>query len=301
MELRHLRYFVAVAEELHFGRAAGRLHVAQPALSVQIRSLEQQLGGQLLRRTQRHVSLTDAGERFLPEARATLAQADRAAKLARQALRGELGTVSIGVTGSIAYTGLLGRALQGYQEQVPGVELQLEEIDPMSQIARLQSHRLDVGLLSTLSMQIPEGLSTIALASWPLRVAVAVSHPLAGRQRLSVEAFRDEPFIQYSVTNETETSSAIRDVLGYEPKIAHRGTNLLMVLALVRASLGVALVPSAVASLAEQSGVRLIPFGKADLQLDCAAAFRTDFTEPAVRSFLDHLRARFAEPGDNWQ
>ncbi len=294
MELRHLRYFVAVAEELHFGRAAARLHIAQPALSVQIRVLEERLGGRLLARTQRQVALTEAGERLLPEARATLAQAERAANQTRLALRGELGTVTIGFTGSVAYAGLLARVLKDYRVRVPGVSLQLEEIDPLGQIARLSAHTIDVGLLNTLAMQVPDTIDTVPLVSWPLWVAVGSDHRLAGHKRVSANELRAEPFVRYSVTHGGDQSQALRDILGFDPVISHRGSNLLMVLALVGAGLGVALVPSSVAPLADQSGVRMLPFGDVDIQLNCAAAFRVNETDPAVQLFLTHLRERVA-------
>jgi len=147
MELRHLRYFVAVAGELHFTRAAERLHISPPSLTQQIQNLEQELGARLFVRTKREVKLTDAGRRFLDEARATLQQAERAELVARRAGRGEVGRVEIGFVSSAACAGLLTIALPSYRQRFPLVDLAIRKLETPRQIEQLTEGRLDVGFL----------------------------------------------------------------------------------------------------------------------------------------------------------
>ena len=144
MELRHLRYFVAVAEELHFGRAAIRLHVSQPSLSQQVQNLERELKVNLLARTKRHAQLTPAGRRFLQESRGILAAAERAAGLARETAREETRILVIGISPDTDWL-LLGRALRLFAELVPSVEILYENLAPEAQIEALREGRVDIG------------------------------------------------------------------------------------------------------------------------------------------------------------
>src|SRR5436309_10286813 len=146
MELRHLRYFVAVAEELHFGRAAARLHIAQPPLSQQILRLEAELGVELLRRNRRSVRLTDAGRLLLEQSRPLLAQADHVEQLLRQASAGEVGRLAVGFVGSASYEALP-RILREFRDRHPQVELRLDELTTAGQVAALNAGRIDVGLV----------------------------------------------------------------------------------------------------------------------------------------------------------
>src|SRR5215470_3343253 len=146
MELRHLRYFVAVAEELHFGRAAIRLHMAQPPLSQQIRQLEQEIGVTLLNRTKRRVELTPAGRAFLEEARRTLAQAERSVRTAQRASRGETGFLAIGFVPT-ADLDVLPRVLRAWRRRCPDVEVELSALSPAQQVEALREGRIQVGIL----------------------------------------------------------------------------------------------------------------------------------------------------------
>lgn len=147
IDLRRVRYFVALAEELHFGRAATRLGMSQPPLSQQLQALEQDLGARLLHRNKRQVSLTEAGQLFLPEARALLAQAERAASIAARAARGELGTLRVGFTESAVLTGALPNLLSRFRERHPAVAVQLIEETSQEQIQAMLDGRSDVGFM----------------------------------------------------------------------------------------------------------------------------------------------------------
>src|SRR5471030_290914 len=144
MELRHLRYFLAVAEEKHFGRAAERLHIVQPALSMQIRALEEELGGPLFVRTSRRVDLTEAGHLLLAQARSTLAQVEHAKLTVQRVIRGELGSIRLGFAGNAVFSGKLMRDLRAFHKAYPDVELIVREIPPDRKSTRLNSSHLGI-------------------------------------------------------------------------------------------------------------------------------------------------------------
>ena len=184
MELRHLRYFVAVAEELHFSRAAARLHIAQPPLSQQIRHLERELGVALFNRTRRHVELTAAGRAFLDESRRVLLQAERAARIAQRAGRGEIGQLAVAFVPS-ADLDLLPRVLRAWSARFPDVELDLQALLPVAQLEALAGGRIQVGLVR---LPVTAGSEVIVecIESEPLVAALPLRHRLAKRARVRV-------------------------------------------------------------------------------------------------------------------
>src|SRR5919201_5749387 len=149
MELRHLRYFVAVAEELHFGRAAARLNIAQPPLSRQIRDLEREPGAELLERVKRRVQLTPAGRAFLPEARLTLTQAERARRTAQRAARGEIGRIRVGFSEAATYSAILPDVLAFFRMHLPHIGISLFEMDSLEQAEAFREGRIHLGILSS--------------------------------------------------------------------------------------------------------------------------------------------------------
>jgi DNA-binding transcriptional LysR family regulator len=242
MELRHLRYFVAVAEELHFGRAAQRLFIAQPSLSIQIRALESAVGAPLLARTNRRVQLTAAGRVFLEGARRTLAEVDRAVYDAQRAQRGEIGQLSVGFVGSAAYE-VLPRLLRAFRSAYPEVELRLQSMTTKEQLAALAERRLDVGLLR-LPIEDPT-LAWRVVTKEPLVAVLPATHPLAGQATLPLAALADEPFILYPRAD----SPRIRDTIialchqaGFSPTIVQESGEMQTILGLVAGGVGVALV-----------------------------------------------------------
>jgi DNA-binding transcriptional LysR family regulator len=194
LELRRLRYFVAVAEELHFGRAAERLHIAQPPLSQQIRRLENELGVELLRRNRRRVDLTDAGRMLLESARPLLAEADRIEKLLRRAGEGTVGRLTIGFVGTASYE-TLPAILRAFRGRFPDVELRLEELTTGPQVAALRARRIDVGLVRP--PVDDTSLRLTALVKEQLVAALPDSHPLAAFATVRVEQLAPEPFILF--------------------------------------------------------------------------------------------------------
>lgn len=247
MELRHLRYFVAVAEELHFGRAASRLGISQPPLSQQIGALENELGVALFDRTSRHVALTGPGRLFLAEARKTLAQAAHAIDIARRAQKGEVGELSIGFSSSVPFTPVVVDALAAFRESRPAVRLNLAEMPRGEQIEALVQGRIDVAFIrgfETPSPSIP--INVRMLLTEPLLVAMRSDHPLAAQERLpTIEDLRDVPFILYGRTfgagfNEHLTQLCTR--AGFTPRVVQEATGLSTLLGLVAAGMGITII-----------------------------------------------------------
>ena len=222
MELRHLRYFVAVAEELNFRRAAERLHIGQPPLSIQIRALEEEVGARLLERSKRRVSLTEAGSRFLRRAREILAAAGEAVDEARQAARGELGSLRVGFTSSLPYTSILPDLLVAYRRRYPAVELQLKEMFTTDQLVAIAAGRLDVGLVRYVGGALPSGVSVRELGADPLCLVVNAAHPLANRESVRFAELADEGFITFP----EGVGTGLPDILRIGSTSCSRGTGV---------------------------------------------------------------------------
>lgn len=284
MELRHLRYFVAVAEEGHFGRAAQRLHIVQPALSMQIRALEEEIGGALFVRTSRRVALTEAGDLLLAEARRTLAQAERTKAVVQQSLRGETGSVRVGFAGNAVFTGKLMDDLRALHEGYPDVELQLVEMAPHLQGEAILAGELDVGYCPSSGLALDAQLSATKIGEWPMVLAMSAAHPLAAKKRVSLKTVAAEPLIVYA-DNDEDGLALLRRQLGSDAKIAQRVSSTLSVLAFAAAGLGVALVP---APLEHVSIPNLIyrPVVEKNLSADLLLVSRAEETSGAVRAFL---------------
>lgn len=291
MELRYLRYFVAVAEELHFRKAAERLHIAQPALSMQIKDLEAMLGGLLFERTNRSVKLTNAGKIFYKEAKDALKQVERAVKTTRYALKGELGCVKIAYSGNAVFSGILGDAIYHFREQHAHVDFELTESNPMLQILSLQKRDLHAGFLTTLSLDIPEELEGLLLASWPLVLAVPTRHKLAGCKKVTVDMLKAEPFIVYAGAGEWGSASMIQFLCGFEPKVAYQAGNVMLMLTLVNAGMGLALVPDSLQGKFPNVKVAFKPVaGLKKARMDCSLLWNRYEPEPAVKVFVDSVK-----------
>lgn len=247
MELRHLRYFVAVAEELHFGRAAEVLGISQPPLSQQIQALEQELGVRLFERTNRRVALTEAGRLFLEETRRTLAQVDKAADVARRAQLGELGELKIGFTSSAPFTSTIPRAILAFRQAYPEVHLDLHEMSSREVTEALEDESLQVGLIRPLTL--PQGLKAVELFNEPLVALLHAGHPLAGApgDGLELAALADEPFVYFSRNHGTGLHDQLISLArqaGFSPRIAQEANESLTIIGLVAAGLGVSVLPA---------------------------------------------------------
>ncbi|MEV5966542.1 LysR substrate-binding domain-containing protein [Kribbella sp. NPDC051952] len=285
MELRQLRYFVAVAEERHFGRAATRLHMAQPPLSQQIRRLESELGVQLLRRTTRRVDLTAAGEAYLVRARQIIAAVGSAAGEAQRVAAGLQGRLVIGCVGSATYS-LLPQLVRTLREELPDVEVSVQgEMLAPDQVGALLAGRIDLGLLRPPVDE--DALKLEVLRADRLIVAVPDGHHLAGRQRLRLRELADEDFVIHagggrSVMHDTVVARC-REA-GFEPRIRHEVAETSTLVTFVAAGLGIAVVPAPVAELMVP-GVAYCPLvGQATVEL--AAATRADDDAPHLQRAL---------------
>lgn len=244
MELRHLRYFVAVAEELHFGRAAQRLHIAQPPLSQQIKKLEEELGVQLFARTRRKVALTQTGRLFLEEARQTLQQAARAQRVAQEAEQGVRGQLRVGFVTSASYS-VLPETIRRFRNDNPFIDLQLNEMTPVQQIDALEQNQLDVGILRAPVACVQEMDTTIVLEE-PLVAAMPAEHRLASRKKIDLKALAEEAFVLFP----RQHGPGIYDVImqlcrhaGFSPKVSYAPNEMQTILAYVAGGLGISLVP----------------------------------------------------------
>jgi len=289
MELRHLRYFVAVAEECHFGRAAERLHIAQPPLSQQIRQLEAELGVQLLTRSTRRVELTPAGARYLERARAILAGVDAAGEEAVLVADGRIGRVAIGFTGSATYE-LLPSLSRRLRLQSPSLELDLRgELLTLSQVTGLLDRTLDVGFLRP-PVRVPE-IFVHPLRQEPLVVVLPQSHPQAAHTQVRLTDLAEETFISYPSHHRSVVHDAVLDACqaaGFTPRAIEVAETSTLV-SFVAAGLGVALVPASVQHL-RISGAIYRPLAGASPMVELAVATRQGETSPAVGRVLELAR-----------
>ncbi|MFN0039692.1 MAG: LysR family transcriptional regulator [Burkholderiales bacterium] len=287
MELRHLRYFLAVAEELHFGRAAEKLHISQPPLSMQIRSLEEELGVTLFNRTQRQVTLTQAGEVFFQEARKVLSRLDQAVLTTRRAGRGEIGELVIGFI-SVADYNVLPVMLREFRRRFPEVNLILRESTTDAQVADLCAGRIDLGLVLP---PIDEPLlQSMPVLKEPLVAALPSRHPLARRPgKLSLVKLRDSPFILFPRRMATGLHDDIVGMCraaGFSPRVEQEAVQMQTIVSLVSAELGVALIPASLTNL-RRTGVTYKALRETSPLIEIHLAWRRDDALPAIQSFVD--------------
>ncbi|MBK5412881.1 LysR family transcriptional regulator [Pseudomonas sp. TH34] len=247
MELRHLRYFIAVAEELHFGRAAQVLGISQPPLSQQIQALEQEIGARLFERTNRRVELSEAGRLFLQEARLVLAQVDKAADVARRAQLGELGELKIGFTSSAPFNSSIPQAIFAFRQAFPAVHLNLQEMSSTEVAESLVDESIQVGLMRPLPLA--DSLSVVELMREPLVAVLNAGHPLVeGSERgLHLVQLAEEPFVFFPRTYGSglyaQLLNLARDA-GFSPHFAQEAGEAMTIIGLVAAGLGVSVLPA---------------------------------------------------------
>jgi DNA-binding transcriptional LysR family regulator len=297
VELRYLSSFVAVAEELHFGRAAKRLQMAQPPLSQQIRQLEKELGVQLFERSTRSVRLTSAGEAFLGPVRTVLEDIDIAKWVAKAAGRGEYGRVSVGFAGASSHASLplLTRAVRAAH---PGIELVMRgQTYANHALDRVADGTLDLGFVRL--PVTPPGVEHRVIAEEELVCALPSDHRLAKQRRIPVADLADEPFVSFPA----RTGSSLRDTTvkaceaaGYHPRIVQEAPDSYTILALVAMGVGVTLTLTSCMHI-QQTGLVYRPLTGAPVVLQSALAWRTDNPSAALRSVLDVAAEALPSPG----
>ncbi|KKI45134.1 LysR family transcriptional regulator [Hafnia alvei] len=247
IEIRHLKYFIAVAEECHFGRAAERLNISQPPLSQQIQALEVEVGARLLERNNRNVSLTQAGELFLKECYEIVDHLSQAAENAARAHRGELGNLKIGFTSSAPFISLVASSLFIFHQRYPLVHMQMREVNTKQQIEPLLEGKLDIGVMR--NTRLPDTLTHQLLLREPLVAVLHQNHPLAasGREKLKFSDLANQPFVFFS----REVGTALHDEIltllknaGITPYITQEVGEAMTIVGLVSAGLGVSILPA---------------------------------------------------------
>lgn len=283
MELRHLRYFLAVAEELHFARAAERLGIAPPTLSVQIQQIERQMQVQLFVRTKRSVALTAAGEVFAEQARAVLAQFDQALNSGRRAGRGELGRVEIGYVGSAVFGGVLQRQVSAFRHDWPDTDVQVREWEMGHLSSALEQGQVDIAFVR-LPLALAPSLQSHVLLRDRFCLALAADHPLsAGTVPIRARALAGEAFV---VPEQELGSREIYRRGGFTPLVERRPGSLLAVLAEVSLGAGVAVVPGVVTGVIDLPNVVYRPLAGAAIGSEVAAVFRRFERSPTVRNMI---------------
>ena len=291
MELRHLRYFVAVAEELHFGRAAHRLNIAASPLSQRIRDLEKELGVALFVRTSRRVMLTEEGRLLLEHARQALAALDRGFEAIRVTHRGKSGLIAIGAVAAASYT-LVPAVLREFNRAQPDAAIRFTELTSGQQKAALLDRRIDIGFTRGLSAS--PILAVEPLSSERLCLALPADHPAAHKPNLGLADLADANFIMFTRHMNPELHdwifTACREA-GFTPKVAQEGNDAHTILALVAAGLGVAMVAAELQNL-KRPGVayRELPAGQIR-EFELSLAWRKRDRSPLVESFVTAARA----------
>jgi len=293
MELRHLRYFIAVAEELHFGRAALALGISQPPLSQQIQALEQELGARLFDRTNRRVELSEAGRLFLDEARQVLAQVDKAADVARRAQLGQLGELKVGFTTSAPFNSSIPKAIYAFRQAFPAVHLKLEEMSSKAVADSLVDGSIDIGLMRPLPL--PDSLVSVELFREPLVAVLNSAHPLVpdSSSGLHLADMANEPFVFFPRGYGSGLYSQLQNLAraaGFSPHIAQEAGAAMTIIGLVSAGLGVSVLPASFQWM-RIDGVVYRPLLDAGAESAVWLVQRRETPSAMVKGFVELLRA----------
>ena len=291
MELRHLRYFIGVAEEENVSRAALKLHVSQPALSRQIRDLEDELGFLLLERSAKSVHLTEAGRAFLIEARAVLQRAEEAVKAARAIATGQSGELHVGYAPSITAR-ILPQILRAFQAELPNVRVRLHDFSTEEMLAGLRESRLQFAFVVRLTPALLRGLRFVELSRDSICLAVAPEHPLAGRRAVTLVEIAREPLISYSRKDYPDAYENLIDLFAtikIKPRIVEEHDSVSSLIAAVESGTGIAVAPQSLACTAGPR-LKLIPFSPALAPLVVGVAWSEHGLTAAGERFLKCAR-----------
>ena len=294
MELRHLRYFVAVAEAENVSRAALKLHVSQPGISRQIRDLEEEIGFQLLERSAKAVRLTAAGKVFLTEAREVLARVETAVKNAREVVQSGSGEIHVGYAPSLTVQ-ILPAALRKFSEQFPRVRVALHDLSTEEMLAQLGEKKLHIAITVRPPAKQLRGLHCQELARYAMCVAVAPRHPLAELKSISLKQVAGEPLVAYSRKDYPEYHEMLDRLFagGRKPRIAGEHDSGTSLIAAVESGQGVALVPSCLACMVG-ARLKLLPLRPALPPIPVVAIWRREAEDGLAEKFMACLRPETA-------
>jgi DNA-binding transcriptional LysR family regulator len=289
MEIRHFRYFVAVAEELHFGRAAEMLKISAPTLSEQIRALEASLGAQLFTRRTRGVALTPVGQRFLDEARAVLKQAAHAELIGRQAARGDIGTIAVGFIVSAVCSGVVQGAVREFRARWPGISFALTRLETFPQMKALLAGSLDVGFIRVVD-RYPAGLAGMTVQRQTFTMAIPDTHRLAAVERLEPAMLAGEDFVGPPVEGEVGFWPNIAQVMGDTPiNIVARAPDAISVLAMVASGIGIGILAESLNRVSLPGLVYREVVG-APTTAEHALVYRRNEGARPVKAFIEFMR-----------
>ena len=292
MELRQLESFLAVADELHFGRAAQRVHLSQPALSQQIKRLERELGVELFARTQRSVAVTAAGAALIEPATRILADVDGLGPIARGIADGLTGTLGLGYVGSALFS-VVPPLMQALREQAPGIAVSMTERKTEEQVVAMRAGDLDVGVIKQPQRPI-DGLEVVPVFTETIGLALPDDHRFADAAEVDLGAFSDDPFVIFPRKAEPDTFDTLMAACtdaGFSARIAQTGTSLQTVLGLVASGIGCAFVVESVMANSRRDGVSYVRLTPPTPALTTALAWPTSTSNPAIETFLQIARA----------
>jgi DNA-binding transcriptional LysR family regulator len=300
MELRHLRYFVSVGEEQHFGRAAARLHIAQPALSRQIQNLETEIGFLLFDRLPRGVRLSAAGELFLNDTRRILQDVDEAKRRAERIALGKAGTLRIGIAMALSWHGMVVESFREFRRRQPDAELVLHHLLSIHQVEAVLSDRLDAGFAAAITPW-NKNLAHWEFAQDRIVLAVPKGHPLSKRKRIRLRDLRDLPFIWFQrVANPTFDDQLMQECarggLG-APRIVQEATDRDTILGLVQCRIGIAWMTESIRWHWPRDIV-LLPVIDMNVRLPFNLIWKKDSSLPLLQNFVAQVQATKLRPGN---
>ncbi|WP_353191520.1 LysR family transcriptional regulator [Pandoraea pnomenusa] len=292
MELRHLQYFIAVAEERHFTRAAARVGIQQPPLSLQIRQLETELGGPLFVRLPRDVVLTELGEAFLPEARQILERVERVKRQMQQISRGEAGHIRIGFAGATYFEPRIPAWIRDFRARYPDVQLHPQQSNTASLLGALLDETVDAAFVRT-PFEFPPGIESVLVADEPMVLVLPLGHPMCARERVPLSALAHEEFIllprEISPALYDRTIAACESA-GFRPKLGQEAPQITSIVPMVAAGFGVSLVPASVSQI-RTPGMGFWPIEGEEPLAPISLAYRENHGSAALDRFIEMLPA----------
>lgn len=289
MDLRQLRYFIALAEELHFGRAAQKLHISQPPLSLSIRQMEEEVGGRLFDRNNRSVTLTVAGAVLYQEARKLLQQAHDVEEVTKRAVRGLAGRIRVGFVGAMLFRGLM-EGVRDLQAARPDIEISLHEMNTGEQILAIEREQIDVGFIH--SGHLGPEIASCHMLNEPFVCCLPTSHPYASKGEISLMDLRDENFILFPralSSHYYDRIVAMCITAGFSPHIRHEVRHWLTVVRMVEEGMGVALVPSAMRGSTFQQ-VKFLQLSDTEILSETLCIWHRRHASPVIENLIASVR-----------